>query len=236
MSGNLCRCGAYANIVAGDRRGRPPVIPFRYEQPQDVARRRRAARRDARRGAYLGGGTNLVDLMKLGVDAPELLVDVTRVPSDRDRGAARRRPAHRRGRAQQRPRNARGRAPALPARRRGRCWPAPRRSCATSPRPAATCSSARAASTSRTSRSPATSASRAAAARRARATTATWRSSGTPRPAWPRTPRTSRSRWPRWTRWSACRGRRASAPSRSPTCTASPATSRSATRCSSTAS
>ncbi|MFC0601518.1 FAD binding domain-containing protein [Streptomyces palmae] len=29
---------------------------------------------------YLGGGTNLVDLMKLGVERPELLVDVSRLP------------------------------------------------------------------------------------------------------------------------------------------------------------
>jgi xanthine dehydrogenase YagS FAD-binding subunit len=32
---------------------------------------------------YLGGGTNLVDLMKLGVEAPGLLVDVSRLPLDR---------------------------------------------------------------------------------------------------------------------------------------------------------
>ncbi|NEC71435.1 FAD binding domain-containing protein, partial [Streptomyces rochei] len=31
---------------------------------------------------YLGGGTNLVDLMKLGVEAPTALVDVTRLPLD----------------------------------------------------------------------------------------------------------------------------------------------------------
>jgi len=35
------------------------------------------------RGArYLGGGTNLVDLMKLGVESPGLLVDVTALPYD----------------------------------------------------------------------------------------------------------------------------------------------------------
>jgi xanthine dehydrogenase YagS FAD-binding subunit len=33
--------------------------------------------------AFLAGGTNLVDLMKLGVEAPELLVDITRLPLDR---------------------------------------------------------------------------------------------------------------------------------------------------------
>ncbi len=32
--------------------------------------------------AFLAGGTNLVDLMKLGVEAPELLVDITRLPLD----------------------------------------------------------------------------------------------------------------------------------------------------------
>ena len=31
---------------------------------------------------YLGGGTNLVDLMKLGVETPERLVDVSRLPHD----------------------------------------------------------------------------------------------------------------------------------------------------------
>ncbi|MGW7432297.1 FAD binding domain-containing protein [Streptomyces sp. NPDC054861] len=31
---------------------------------------------------FLGGGTNLVDLMKLGVAAPELLIDVSRLPLD----------------------------------------------------------------------------------------------------------------------------------------------------------
>ncbi|MFF3501369.1 FAD binding domain-containing protein [Streptomyces sp. NPDC003247] len=32
---------------------------------------------------YLGGGTNLVDLMKLGVEEPTTLIDVTRLPLDR---------------------------------------------------------------------------------------------------------------------------------------------------------
>ncbi|GGT85778.1 MULTISPECIES: FAD binding domain-containing protein [Streptomyces] len=37
----------------------------------------------ARPGAqFLGGGTNLVDLMKLGVTAPEFLIDVSRLPLD----------------------------------------------------------------------------------------------------------------------------------------------------------
>ena len=32
--------------------------------------------------AFLAGGTNLVDHMKLGIAAPDLLVDVTRLPFD----------------------------------------------------------------------------------------------------------------------------------------------------------
>jgi xanthine dehydrogenase YagS FAD-binding subunit len=32
--------------------------------------------------AYLGGGTNLVDLMRLGVTAPDHVIDVTRAVSD----------------------------------------------------------------------------------------------------------------------------------------------------------
>jgi len=34
-------------------------------------------------GAFLGGGTNLVDLMKLGVAQPETLIDVSHLPYDR---------------------------------------------------------------------------------------------------------------------------------------------------------
>ncbi|MFJ1827931.1 FAD binding domain-containing protein [Streptomyces sp. NPDC088178] len=38
--------------------------------------------------AFLGGGTNLVDLMKLGVETPALLVDISRLPLDRVTEAA----------------------------------------------------------------------------------------------------------------------------------------------------
>jgi xanthine dehydrogenase YagS FAD-binding subunit len=55
--------------------------PFRYER---VADERAAIAAVAEPGAkFLGGGTNLVDLMRLGVEAPSLLVDVTRLPLDR---------------------------------------------------------------------------------------------------------------------------------------------------------
>ncbi|MFD3518416.1 FAD binding domain-containing protein [Streptomyces sp. NPDC058657] len=55
--------------------------PFGYVRPQSVeeAALAHAGRPGAR---YLGGGTNLVDLMKLGVESPDLLVDVSRLPLD----------------------------------------------------------------------------------------------------------------------------------------------------------
>ncbi|SCL36723.1 xanthine dehydrogenase YagS FAD-binding subunit [Micromonospora rhizosphaerae] len=54
---------------------------FRYHRPADVAEA--VALLDAEpEAAYLAGGTNLVDLMKLGVQRPDLLVDVTRLPLD----------------------------------------------------------------------------------------------------------------------------------------------------------
>ena len=54
--------------------------PFAYERPEDAAGAVAAARRPGT--MFLGGGTNLVDLMKLGVEAPECLVDVSRLPFD----------------------------------------------------------------------------------------------------------------------------------------------------------
>ncbi|MFD9812848.1 FAD binding domain-containing protein [Streptomyces sp. NPDC059080] len=56
--------------------------PFAYLRPAtvDEAVRARAAHPGA---AFLGGGTNLVDLMKLGACAPGLLIDVGRLPLDR---------------------------------------------------------------------------------------------------------------------------------------------------------
>ncbi|WP_188193179.1 FAD binding domain-containing protein [Nonomuraea sp. SYSU D8015] len=53
--------------------------PFEYARagsPSDAVRRFRPGT------MYLGGGTNLVDLMRLGVARPERLVDVSRLPLD----------------------------------------------------------------------------------------------------------------------------------------------------------
>ncbi|HEX4063565.1 MAG TPA: xanthine dehydrogenase family protein subunit M [Streptosporangiaceae bacterium] len=55
--------------------------PFDFKRSTDAAR---AITLVAERpgAAFLGGGTNLVDHMKLGIAAPGLLVDVTRLPFD----------------------------------------------------------------------------------------------------------------------------------------------------------
>ncbi|POX37040.1 molybdopterin dehydrogenase [Streptomyces sp. Ru73] len=55
--------------------------PFRYATATDPAAAVDLLSRQPR-AAFLGGGTNLVDLMKLGVEVPEMLVDVSRLPFD----------------------------------------------------------------------------------------------------------------------------------------------------------
>ncbi|MEU4806181.1 xanthine dehydrogenase family protein subunit M [Actinosynnema sp. NPDC023587] len=57
------------------------MIPFDYRRAVDVE----SAVAEAGGGtavAFLAGGTNLVDRMKLGVTAPEVLVDISRLPLD----------------------------------------------------------------------------------------------------------------------------------------------------------
>jgi xanthine dehydrogenase YagS FAD-binding subunit len=58
------------------------VKPFRYERAGDVPGAVTMLA-EAPQGAYLAGGTNLVDLMKLEVATPDLLVDVRHLTSDR---------------------------------------------------------------------------------------------------------------------------------------------------------
>jgi hypothetical protein len=54
--------------------------PFRYERASDVGA---ALAAGARAGAqYLGGGTNLVDLMRETIEHPDVLVDVTGLSRD----------------------------------------------------------------------------------------------------------------------------------------------------------
>jgi len=54
--------------------------PFRYERAEDIPGAV-ATLAGERAGAFLAGGTNLVDLMKAGVTEPDVLVDVRRLTS-----------------------------------------------------------------------------------------------------------------------------------------------------------
>ena len=131
--------------------------PFAYERAADAAGAVAPSPRAPRRG-FLAGGTNLVDLMKLGVADARAARRRRALRLDRIERRAGRRPAHRR-RACATATSPRTRACASATRcSRRRCWPGASGSCATWPRSAATCCSARAAPTSRTSPSPATSA------------------------------------------------------------------------------
>jgi xanthine dehydrogenase YagS FAD-binding subunit len=56
--------------------------PFRYERASDASSAV-ALLAQAPDGAFLAGGTNLVDYMRLGVRQPDLLVDITHLPYDR---------------------------------------------------------------------------------------------------------------------------------------------------------
>lgn len=56
--------------------------PFDYQRASDASAAIALATATPA-SAFLGGGTNLVDLMKLGVAQPDLLVDITRLPYDR---------------------------------------------------------------------------------------------------------------------------------------------------------
>ncbi len=53
--------------------------PFTYSRATD-ADQAAAAVSGKPHGKFLGGGTNLIDLMKMGVETPNELVDINRLP------------------------------------------------------------------------------------------------------------------------------------------------------------
>ncbi len=57
------------------------MIPFRYSRPSSVEDAVMMAGEPGSR--FLAGGTNIVDLMKMGVERPSHLIDITRLPLDR---------------------------------------------------------------------------------------------------------------------------------------------------------
>ena len=76
MSGNICRCGAYPNILAAIRQvsaedGTVTVRAISYTRAADVRRRDRGGHRVIPDSRYLAGGTTQVDLIQLDVaDVP----------------------------------------------------------------------------------------------------------------------------------------------------------------------
>ena len=94
MSGNICRCGAYPNIVAAIQSVRQGAKPRTDENVSaHAAERQRASncarqrrRKPRNRAPIFGssrGGTTLIDLMKLNVEQPQNLVDLNRLPLDK---------------------------------------------------------------------------------------------------------------------------------------------------------
>ena len=104
MSGNICRCGAYPNIVRGDPAGDGAVmINFQYARATDVADAVRQIAADPA-AKFIAGGTNLIDLMKEDVERPPRLIDISRLPLKSVEETADGGIADRRARAEFRPR------------------------------------------------------------------------------------------------------------------------------------
>ena len=108
MAGNICRCGAYTNIVAAVRQARQDGRPEGGERPcrpLTTSRLRASTRRvaGAGTGKFIAGGTTLVDLMKLDVERPTALVDINLLPLEKIEKLPTGGLAHRRDGAQLRP-------------------------------------------------------------------------------------------------------------------------------------
>ena len=109
MSGNICRCGAYPNIVAAVREVQTAdkkslegatMNLFRYARAEQTAGAIRQVGDDPK-AAFLAGGTSLIDLMRLNVEAPGPAGGRQPTAARQDRSRRRRR-AHRGHGAQQR--------------------------------------------------------------------------------------------------------------------------------------
>ncbi|WP_316249115.1 FAD binding domain-containing protein [Brachybacterium sp. Z12] len=207
--------------------------PFDYERASDPAAA--VATVAERPGAtYLAGGTNLVDHLKLGITAPELLVDIGRLDladiEELDDGGLRVGAMVRNSDLAADPRVRRDHPMLSRALLSGASGQL---------RNAATTGGNLLQRTRcvyfQDTTTPATSVNRAPAAPRSAGTPAITRSSAPPRTASPPTPPTWRWRWPHWTPPWWCSAPRGRGGSRSPRSIASPERSRTSTRCSSRA-
>ena len=205
MSGNICRCGAYPNIVRASRTWRGEAVPVRARRRR--ARRRGGARRDA--GGAVARRRHEPGRPACGSASRRRRCWSTsrRLPPTGSRSCGRRSADRRRG-AEQRSRRRPPRPHPLPRARRG----AARRRVGPAAQPGDDRRQPAAADALRVlpGRDQPVQQARAAApaARPARASTATWRCSGTPSSASPPTPPTWRSRSPPSTRSCACSARR----------------------------
>ena len=81
MSGNICRCGAYTNIVTAVAQRGPQRVAGRVPVPVLQGLRRGSALAAAASGArYIAGGTTLIDLMRETVERPDAVVDINALP------------------------------------------------------------------------------------------------------------------------------------------------------------
>ena len=55
------------------------MIPFQYARANDIAEAVRLVAGDPK-AKFIAGGTNLIDLMKMEVERPAKLIDITRLP------------------------------------------------------------------------------------------------------------------------------------------------------------
>ena len=82
MSGNLCRCGAYVGIVEAIREafeeGGGAMKNFAYTRAENVGSAIQSITQI--HAKFLGGGTNLVDLMRENIEQPDHLVDLSALP------------------------------------------------------------------------------------------------------------------------------------------------------------
>src|SRR5262245_59783802 len=161
------------------------MINFQYARANDVGDAVRQIAGDPN-AKFVAGGTNLIDLMKMDVERPTKVIDITRLPLkqiENTPGGGLRIGALVRNTDLAYHPLVEERHPVLAS----ATWPAPRNNCVIWHRRGATSCSALAAITSTTQRRLATNASRAAAAPRSTATIACTRSSVAVMPASRRT-------------------------------------------------
>src|ERR1700741_2669129 len=73
------RVSKYPGSGQTSKNENPHMNPFTYSRAADTGQAITAISSKPQ-GKFLGGGTNLIDLMKMGVETPNELVDINRLP------------------------------------------------------------------------------------------------------------------------------------------------------------